>query len=292
MKSMTGYGSSSGVSSFVGVEVAIKSINGRYLDVRFHLPREYYSLEVEMKKNIAEVVKRGTVDVYLQRRVVEDAPQVKVAVHKPLAKKWMAAYQDLAKTVGIKEPLKLETLAAIPNVFEVEGVGEVSETEKVAVLSHLGKALQSLEKERRREGKALQTDLAGHLEALENLVLGMEQERDSANRELLKKMEARLAQLELGERVDPDRMAQEVAVMVDRADIGEEIARLKEHIGMFLKAAKTADCEGKKLDFYAQELLREVNTVGSKSQISRLTQMVVEAKTKIEKIREQVQNVE
>lgn len=292
MKSMTGYGSSTGVSLFVGIEVAIKSINGRYLDVRFHLPREYFALEVEMKKSIADVVKRGTVDIFIQRRVVEDAPQVKVAVHKPLAKKWMAAYQDLAKTVGIKEPLKLETLAAIPNVFEVEGVSEVSDAEKSAVLNHLGKALQGLDKERRREGKALQTDLSGHLEALEGLVVGMETERDAANRELLKKMQTRLSQLELAERVDADRMAQEVALMVDRADIGEEITRLKEHLVMFLKAAKAADCEGKKLDFYAQELLREVNTIGSKSQVSRLTQMVVEAKTKIEKIREQVQNVE
>ncbi|MCB0364360.1 MAG: YicC family protein [Bdellovibrionaceae bacterium] len=292
MKSMTGYGNSAGVSSYLDLEVSVKSINGRFLDVRFHLPREYFPFELEMKKEVSKVARRGTLDVFVQRRIVEDAPEVKVGVHKPLAKKWMAAYDELAKVVGLDEKLSLETLASIPHVLEVEGVGEVTEKEKQVVFTHVKKALANLDKERKREGAALRDDLMGHLDALASLVTDMEKEREGANKELLKKMETRLSTLQLQDRVDADRLAQEVAVLVDRADISEEILRLTEHVKAFGKAVKSTQCEGKKLDFYAQELLREANTIGSKSQVSRLTQMVVEAKTRIEKIREQVQNVE
>lgn len=292
MKSMTGFGTSSGVSSYLDLEVSVKAINGRYFDVRFHLPREYFPFELEMKKEVAKVARRGTLDIFIQRRILEDAPEVKVGVHKPLARKWMKAYAELAKTVGITDKVSLDTLAAIPHVMEVEGVQQVTQKEKQTVFTHLKKALQFLEKERKREGEALKKDLLGHLEALSDLVLKMEKERDGANRELIKKMENRLGQMHLTEKVDADRLAQEVAMLVDRADISEEILRLREHVSAFGKAIRSTKCEGKKLDFYAQELLREANTIGSKSQVSRLTQMVVEAKTRIEKIREQVQNVE
>ena len=292
MKSMTGFGASSGVSSYLDLEVWVKAINGRYFDVRFHLPREYFPFELEMKKEVAKVARRGTLDVFVQRRIIEDAPEVKVGVHRPLAKKWMKAFDELGKTVAIAEKVRLETLAAIPRVLEVEGVQQVTQKEKQKVFFHLKKALQALETERKREGDALKKDLLGHLKALGGLVKKIEKERAGANRELMGKLENRLENMNLTERVGGDRLAQEVALLVDKADISEEILRLKEHVSALSQAVLSAKSEGKKLDFYAQELFRETNTIGSKSQVSRLTQMVVDAKVRIEKIREQVQNVE
>jgi len=292
MKSMTGFGISSGVSSYLDLEVSVKAVNGRYFDIRFHLPREYFPFELEMKKEVAKGVRRGTLDVFIQRCVIEDAPQVKVAVHKFLAKKWAKAFDELGKAVGIKEKVSLDTLAAVPHVLEVEGVQQITQKEKQSVFSHLKKALQLLETERKREGEALKKDLLDHLEALNELAKKMEKERAGANKELIKKLENRLEQMNLAEKIDGNRLNQEVVLLVDRADISEEILRLKEHISAFSQAVCSAKCEGKKLDFYAQELLREANTIGSKSQVSRLTQLVVDAKVRIERIREQVQNVE
>ncbi|MBK9038184.1 MAG: YicC family protein [Bdellovibrionales bacterium] len=292
MKSMTGFGTSLGSNSFLNLEISIKSINGRFFDARFHLPREYFSFEAEMKKEIVKHVRRGSLDIYVQRRVLDSTAGVKIVVNRKLVGRWMKAYRDLAQAAGVSELVSLETLAAIPNVLQTEGEREVNSKEKSLLFSQLKRSLQNLEKERQREGLALRKDIEKHLQGLGDLAREMEKLRLDANGALLKKMESRLKQANLTGQVDEVRLSQEVAIIVDRADIGEEIARLREHLIAFAGEVERQGCEGKKLDFYSQELLREVNTIGSKSQVIHLTHLVVDAKTHIEKIREQVQNVE
>ncbi|MBK7843102.1 MAG: YicC family protein [Bdellovibrionales bacterium] len=292
MKSMTGFGTSSGSNSFLNLEISIKSINGRFFDARFHLPREYFCFEAEMKKEIVKRIRRGSLDIYVQRRVIDSASGVKIVVNRKLVGRWMKAYQDLAQAAGVSGLVGLETLAAIPNVLQMEGASDVNSKEKLLLFSQLKRCLQNLEKERQREGLALKADIEKHLKGLEGLAREMEKMRLEANGELLKKMEFRLKQANLTGQVDEVRLSQEVAIIVDRADIGEEITRLREHLIAFTEEVERQGCEGKKLDFYSQELLREVNTIGSKSQVIQLTHLVVDAKTRIEKIREQVQNVE
>lgn len=292
MKSMTGFGTSAGAIPNLDIEISVKSINGRFLDVRFHLPREYYPFEAEMKKIVSSVARRGSFDIGIQRKVKLSGSQSKIVIDKSLARKWMSAYKDLAKTLGISEPVRLETLISVPHLIELESHPEIALKEKNLVFSHLRKALLALERERQREGLAIKKDIDGHLQSLLSLVDDMETLREQANIEMVKKMDMRLKQNQLAVSVDETRLAQEVAMLLDRADIGEEIVRLREHLKTFAIEMKSPNCEGKKLDFYTQELLREANTIGSKAQLAPLTQMVVEAKTRIEKVREQIQNVE
>ena len=312
MKSMTGFGRSSNArrvspsktkktlrvaqesSSGAEIDVSIKSVNGRFLDLRVHLPREYAPVENDLKSLLAKTFARGTVDVYINRARSESEPRV--TVNLPLAKAWFESYRALGRGLKLESELTLETLSRVPEIFQVETDSEVSENEIRLVKKLLGEAAAACDAERGREGASLEKDLSSHCERLEKLAETAEELKVEANAELEKRFKARLEdQLEkrgLKGGLDDQRIAHEVVIHLDRADISEELTRLREHLRAYRKLIKSDEPQGKKLDFYAQELLREVNTIGSKSHITRLTALVVEAKTLVEKIRELVQNVE
>lgn len=295
MKSMTGYGSVQNDDDKLSLVVTLKSVNGRYLDIRPHIPRHYQSFESEIKKTIASDIRRGTVDLYIQRKVVNAAVS-DVVINEKMAKKWKSAYQQLAKSMALKNSeLSVETLATLPEVVSVDESLNVSDKEKKQVFKVLKEALKTIDLERVREGKALKTELGSLLKELKTLIGDVRKLSGSMNKDLKKKMMDRLQDLDSEVNVDPQRVAQEVAVYLDKCDVREEISRLEEHIAMFQKLVGetgSAKPTGKKMDFYCQELLREVNTIGSKSSQAKLTQTVVNAKSVVEKLREQVQNVE
>ena len=295
MKSMTGYGSVQNDDDKLSLVVTLKSVNGRYLDIRPHIPRHYQSFESEIKKTIASDIRRGTVDLYIQRKVVNAAVS-DVVINEKMAKKWKSAYQQLAKSMALKSSdLSVETLATLPEVVSVDESLNVSDKEKKQVFKVLKEALKTIDQERVREGKALKAELGSLLKELKKLIGDVRKLSGSMNKDLKKKMMDRLKDLDSEVSVDPQRVAQEVAVYLDKCDVREEISRLEEHIAMFQKLVgetATAKPTGKKMDFYCQELLREVNTIGSKSSQAKLTQTVVNAKSVVEKLREQVQNVE
>ena len=168
----------------------------------------------------------------------------------------------------------------------------VSPREKSEFLKLVAKATKLCAVERRREGKALENSLEKYLNDLQKLLARMESFIEGANRDMQKRFMERFAKSPFGEKVDAERLAQEVAVYLDRCDVSEEIERLREHLRHCRQLLKAPGATGKKLDFYSQELLREVNTIGSKSQLAPMTELVVESKGLIEKIKEQVQNVE
>ncbi len=294
MKSMTGYGSVQWDDDNLGLVVTLKSVNGRFLDVRPHIPRHYQSFENEIKKTISSEIRRGTVDLYLQRKVSNVAVS-DIVINEKMAKKWKAAYQKLGQSLTLKNSdVSVETLAALPEVISVEESLTVTDKEKKQVFRVLKEALKAIDKERVREGKALKAELESLLAELKQLIDQVRSLSGSMNQELKKKMQERLQTLDAEVNVDPQRVAQEVAVYLDKCDVREEVSRLEEHIAMFqrLVAEKKSGPLGKKMDFYCQELLREVNTIGSKSSQAKLTQTVVNAKSIVEKLREQVQNVE
>jgi len=177
-------------------------------------------------------------------------------------------------------------------VLQVEEREEVSEAEKEAVFKLVSEAMMACDRERRREGQALEAELQRLCARLEDLVGRMEALKAEANADLERRYRERLQKLGFEGRVDDQRIAQEIVIQLDRADISEEMVRLREHVKAYRELLKSQEPQGKKLDFYAQELLREVNTIGSKSHIAKLTSLVVDAKTVVEKIREQVQNAE
>ncbi|MBX2989255.1 MAG: YicC family protein [Bdellovibrionaceae bacterium] len=291
MKSMTGFGSERTQDSLVAVEVNVRSVNGRFLEPRFHLPREFIPFEIELRKILAEKISRGTVDVFVSRRV-RTAKNVSLQVNRDLARRYLQAYQGLAKDLKLRGEVHLESIARLPDVVKLEESHELDPKEKSILLKTFRGALEACVKERVREGKALRRDLGQMLSSLEKQVAVIGKLREEANRQLQDRFEARVMAKLKGSEVDPARLAQEIALQIDRADINEELQRLNEHLKNYRQMLGAAQTEGKKLDFYTQELLREVNTIGSKSQVAKITQAVVEAKTLIERLREQVQNVE
>jgi uncharacterized protein (TIGR00255 family) len=276
----------------VKIQVSISIF--RYLEIRFHMPREYAAIESEFKSALSRVFSRGTLDVYVNRRMSSSAPEIRV--NKALAKNWVDSYRELAKSLKLSGSPSLDLLSRIPEIFQVEDRPDLSEEEIKLAKTLLSEAADGCDKERLREGQSIEIDLTSLCTRLENLAEQAESIKGEAQIELEKRLRDRLED-NLNKRgfegkVDDQRVAQEVVMYLDRADISEEITRLREHLKAYRQLLKSKESQGKKLDFYAQELLREVNTIGSKSHIAKLTSLVVEAKTCVERIREQVQNVE
>lgn len=319
MKSMTGFGRSSnsqransqapaksarkssvrGARSRVEVRepeinVSIKAVNGRFLELRIHLPREYSDFESELRADLAKIFARGTVDVYINRSR-SSASDASVVVNEGLAEAWIRGYQSLAKSLKLSMDVSFETVAQIPDIFTVETSSEVSDQEKKRVKKLVLEAATACDEERVREGESLEKELGSFCGRLEELAGEAQNLKAQAVQELEKRFKQRLDEF-LKKRgfdgIDEQRIAQEIVIHLDRADISEELTRLKEHLRAYRQLLKSPEPQGKKLDFYAQELLREINTIGSKSHIAKLTNLVVEAKTVVEKIRELVQNVE
>ncbi|MEK6775138.1 MAG: YicC/YloC family endoribonuclease [Bdellovibrionota bacterium] len=292
MKSMTGFGNQKLQKKDFSVEVSLRSVNGRFLELRFHLPKEYLSLETELKKILSQKLKRGTIDIFISRRMKNQSHQVEIQVNQALAKKIHLAYRELSQELKIPFQDPWSVLLNHPELVQLQEASEVSSHEKKSVQEVFEAALRSCEKERMREGEAIKKHLLGLVLLLEKEVQKILSLRSEANKHLQEKYEAKIKLRLKDSDIDYQRLSQEIVIQLEKGDINEEIQRLSQHVVNFKVLIKNPQSEGKKLDFYTQELLREVNTIGSKSQISDITQSVIEAKALIEKLREQVQNVE
>lgn len=288
---MTGYGSSLIKVGDLEISVVIKAVNGRFLDARFHLPKEYFPQESHLKKRLSQAIHRGTVDVFIHRR---GASHLQIDLNRDVAKKWVAAHKELARSLGL--PLRnealLERLSVLPQIFDVRDKGRLHSKESRGLMAAFGQALKRCVDEKIREGRSAKIHLKGILKALSRAVRSMEKLRLEASQELEARLKDKLRRLGIEESVDPERFAQELVIYLDKSDIAEEIERLKEHVQMCEASLNTTQEMGKKLDFYSQELLREVNTIGSKANYAPLTEQVVKAKGLIESLKEQVQNIE
>jgi len=292
MRSMTGFGSSKLLTEQCQIEVSVRSVNGRFLENRYHLPREFMGFESEIKKVIEKYFERGTVDVFVSRKARSGKFSHKLHVNKPLLQEYSKALKEISRELGIPANIHVESMARMPEVLKIEEVSEVTGSEKKLFLSALEKACKANDLERKREGISLRKDLSSLIKRLEKELEKIHSVREEVNQNLLQKFEQRLKSRLTGVEVDSARISQEVVIQLEKSDINEELIRLKEHIDNYKHLIQSQHPQGKKLDFYTQELLREVNTIGSKSNVSLLTQSVVEAKTLIERLREQVQNVE
>ncbi|MFZ4404573.1 MAG: YicC/YloC family endoribonuclease [Pseudobdellovibrionaceae bacterium] len=293
---MTGFGQGRAQSPILTIDVSIKSVNGRFLEPRFHMPREYSFYENELKKTVSEKFVRGHVDVFISRKVKSQSFISDVVVDVDLGLKYHQALKKLAKQLKIPAKVGLDFVARLPDVVKIENTHEISTEEKKLLSKAFLKACEGCLQERLREGAFLQKDLEKNLQALDAEVQKMADLREKANALLqdkwLQRWKSRSQALTNEVQFDESRWYQEVTVLLEKADINEELSRLQEHLLNYKNLLSSPAAEGKKLDFYTQELLREVNTIGSKSQVSVLTQAVVEAKTLIERLREQVQNAQ
>lgn len=290
MKSMTGYGASQGRSKQLELEIHVKSVNGRFLELRFHLPKEYAPFENDFRAVFTPWT-RGTVDIYIHRKPSNDLRMDGTRIRTQAAVYWAKQLRALAQTVQIRQELALRDVLQMPLVLEPQERPALLPGELKLVELHLRKAMQKADAFRVREGVMLKKETLSLLKALESRVDEMSKWREEAMKGSHQRIKSRLAGME-AENMDASRLALETALLIDKMDVHEEVVRLKEHIKACRTLVSDGEARGKKLDFYCQELLREVNTIGSKSQLASLTSAVVDAKSLIEKFREQVQNIE
>jgi uncharacterized protein (TIGR00255 family) len=296
MKSMTGFGVFKTQSNELTIEVSLRAVNGRFLETRFHLPRVYFSFESDLKKRLNATALRGTVDIYISRKLKTSSTAGRISINTKLAQEYLKAFKKLSTDLRMNEAIRFEQISKQPDVLQVEESDAINPHEVTLLRRTFEAALKKFDSERVREGLALKKDLQKNLKDLQKYVQKISKMRDEANKILIERFESkvksRLPKEVAGHVMDPQRISQEIVIQLEKADINEEITRLTEHLKNFEKLIEGSVVEGKKLDFYTQELLREVNTIGSKSQVSGITEAVVEAKTMIERIREQVQNIE
>lgn len=290
MNSMTGFGRGEAKNGAVTVVVELKTVNNRFRDLQVRVPREYNVLEPRVLNLLRDGVQRGRVEALVRRTSVEGA--TRVTVDLALVDQYRRAFSEIAKRVQ-RDPaeIPLAALVAQPGVLvtgEIE-TDALAEWDLVEVAIHA--ALEDLASMRATEGHALALDLRKNLDVLLRLCAEVAACADSVAERIRTRLEERLTRL-MHDRVDPSRLAQEVAILADKSDISEEIARLGSHCEQFGQALVADEPVGRKLDFLLQEMNREINTVGSKAAEHPIAARVVEMKSVLERMREQAANVE
>ena len=292
IRSMTGFGAGRAQAGSESVAAELRSVNGKFCDVRTHLPRDLAGLEQVVARIVKSRLARGVVDVTVRRESEGTVRGAIPAVDLPLAAAYAKAFRELQAELGLAGEVTVHDLIGLDGVVTLAerapDLGPLAE----AVERALSAALDALEEMRRREGEALARDLAARLTALENGAAAIRAAAPESVQAYRDRLAARVAELSRGVPVDPARLAQEVAFFAERIDVAEELTRLASHLSQMRALLGSDAPAGRRLEFLVQEVNREVNTVGSKSQHAGMSAQVVELKAELERIREQVANVE
>lgn len=292
MKSMTGFGRGQISGENFTVSVELKTVNNRFLDVNLRLSQELQSLEAELKRLITNRLTRGRVDINLQ---YERTSEMVYELNRPLISGYLAALKEMQDEFSLSGEPDLNMIARLPNVLQTKK-DEMDENFLKAIVISLETALDELEKMREVEGKSLKDELRFRLSEIENHLPKIESESANVAEEyrlrLTKRITDFLAKSDSQVELDQGRLSQEIAYLSEKSDISEEITRLKAHIEQFRAIMEEEKDVGKRLDFLTQELNREANTISSKTNNLIVKDAALSIKSEIEKIREQVQNVE
>ena len=289
MLSMTGYGRATCETDGRQLTIELKSVNHRFLDLSFRMPRNLMFLEDDARKAIAEKLARGHVDVFMTYRNLRSDART-VQVDRALFDAYAQALDTLANG-GLRDDRSLMSVARRPDVMIVTEAEEDQDAVRALMLETMAQALEQLLAMRRREGASMAEDLGRKVDAIEEMTRKIEARYPETVEEYTRRLRASIEEL-IGQNVDETRLLTEVAVMADRSAIAEETVRLHSHVAQYREILALDEPIGRKLDFLTQELNRESNTSGSKCQDVAITRLVVELKSEIEKIREQIQNIE
>lgn len=291
ISSMTGYGKGEATSDGLAITVEIRSVNHRYADISIKAPRFLMPFENELRKLVGQKLKRGKIDLFIQADFSGQLGQ-KPVLNKPLADAYLHVFKELGQHCDLADSIPLNLVATQKDVVMLEEhLPEEDEAIRL-IRSAVSAGLEKISSMRQAEGEAMQVDMAARLAVLSGHVAKVESRTPAVVSEWQQKLKDRLARLPDDVSFDPQRVAQEVAVFADRCDISEEVTRFRSHINQFELLFKSDEPVGRKMDFLSQELNREANTMGSKANDADLARTVVEIKAELEKIREQVQNIE
>ena len=288
-KSMTGFGRSKYEIEGREYTVEIKSVNHKYCDINIKMPRSISYLEDSVKKEVMKNITRGKVDVWINFSNYSSKGK-NIHINKELANTYIQELQELAKSTGIAEEISVTEICKFPDILTVENI-EDEELVYEELITTVSEAIDSLVSMRQIEGNRLVEDLSRRIEGISYKINEIFEEATGLVEEYVVKLEERIKEILKTDIVDKERLAMETVIYADKSSIEEEITRLKSHTVQF-KELLSKENVGKKLDFLLQEMNREINTVGSKSGSLAITNLVVEVKTELENIREQVQNIE
>jgi len=288
---MTGYGRGSAAEGGRTVQVEVRSINSRFLDLSLRLPRALAARENEAKELVRRRISRGKISVIVTLTGQGDNG-IPVRVNAPAARSYYRLLKDLRKTLRIKETVKLAYLLEFPEIFE-SGESDTDDDQQWRLAAAgLEAALEDLNSMRRQEGRELREDFRARIATLDRRIQSIEQlSRDQVPQER-ERLRSRISQLLEKEPVDEGRLEVELAILADRLDVTEECVRFRSHNKFFLEALDDPEPAGRRLNFLVQEMHRETNTIGSKSSATAIAHLVVGMKEELEKIREQLQNIE
>lgn len=291
VKSMTGYGRAEDTLNGCTITVELRSVNNRYLDCNVRMPRLYLFAEETIKSRVQNTISRGKVDVFVTLDATE-GEQVRVSVNQPLADGYYAALKELAERYGLSQDISVSLLSRFPDVLLAEKAEEDVEQRAQDICTVLDRALADFDQMRTREGERLEADVLSRANRIEELVGLVEERSPQTVSEYRTKLEARMKEVLENTQLDPARILTEAAIFADKVAVDEETVRLRSHIGQLRHMLEQGGATGRKLDFLIQEFNREANTIGSKCSDIDIARHVVDIKAEIEKIREQVQNIE
>lgn len=290
IRSMTGFGSGRGSAGGEEVVVEVRSVNHKFCEVKIRLPRELGALETDIGRTVKDRLARGGIEVTVRRAGAGGSMAPRVDA--PLAEAYARAYAEVAARLGLHGQVQLSDIIAAEGVIRLDDRDADLDAARAATERALGQALDALVAMRVREGEALRRDLEARLVTVEGLVVRVEALAPQAVEHHRTRLAERVQELTRGIPLDPSRLAQEIALLAERTDVAEEVTRLRSHVAQARQLLGSGEPAGRKLDFLVQEMHREGNTIGSKSQHAEISAVVVALKAEIERMREQVQNVE
>lgn len=291
IKSMTGYGRAQGSFSGGDITAEVKSVNNRYLDCGVKLPRGYAYLEEGVKSQVQKAISRGKVDVFITINAA-GADNVKISVNEPVAKGYIDAMHRLVQEYGIQDDISASVISKFSDVFLVEKQEQDENEVKSAISGVVAEALGAFDAMRTREGEALKTDLLQKAEGILTLVSKVEERSPITVKAYRERLTAKMQEVLEDRQIDEARIIQEAAIYADKVAVDEETVRLRSHVDQLQNMLSEGGVIGRKLDFLMQEMNREANTIGSKGNDVEQARNVVNIKSELEKIREQIQNIE
>ncbi|MEE3346741.1 MAG: YicC/YloC family endoribonuclease [Nitrospinota bacterium] len=290
--SMTGFGRAECQDGDYSYKAEIRSVNNRFIEINTRLPKAFLDLELPLKKLVKSHCARGSINVTITLANANGNPgDWEIKPNLPLASQYVEALKEIQTSLGLEGKVNIDSIIGLRDIIKVEPV-TIDPAKESLLLNIAESALASLQKMREEEGKYLQNDLSERIDTIEKHAEQIKTRQPEIIQEYKARLKEKIKLLNDGIEIDESRLAQETAILADRCDITEEITRFVSHLKQFRKLFESTEPMGRKLEFITQEINREVNTMGSKSSDIQVANLVIEIKSALEKIREQLQNIE
>ena len=290
--SMTGFGRAECQDGDYSYKAEIRSVNNRFIEINTRLPKAFLDLELPLKKLVKSHCARGSINVTITLANANGNPgDWEIKPNLPLASQYVEALKEIQTSLGLEGKVNIDSIIGLREIIKVEPV-TIDPAKESLLLNIAESALASLQKMREEEGKYLQNDLSERIDTIEKHAEQIKTRQPEIIQEYKARLKEKIKLLNDGIEIDESRLAQETAILADRCDITEEITRFVSHLKQFRKLFESTEPMGRKLEFITQEINREVNTMGSKSSDTEVANLVIELKSALEKIREQLQNIE